>query len=133
MCRKTGVPVSGGAVVAALGLGANGDMHGFVLDQPRLMSLCLFGLALILPLVLGGLAVYRLFPDRGKRAAVAWAAFLGLIVFEASLIGMLLDPKSGSASLQYKLTVAGAAAVGAFLLVLLGTLFYSNVLRMIRK
>jgi len=75
-----------------------------------------------------GLAILRRHPIRKRGLAmIAYAALIGLLFFEASSIGMALDPKARSLGVARVLLYSGLIGVATTLAVLLFSPLYSFV------
>jgi len=86
----------------------------------------------LITLVLGIMFIIRKPGFEHRFSSLAGAILIGLVFFEASLIGMLMDPRSISVSLIKLIEIAGAMGLTVFVLVLLFGPIYQRLLQMFR-
>ena len=77
------------------------------------------GAFIIIPLATFGFGVWRILQLDEKYHRISAAGLIGFISFEASVIGMIIDPRSPSLTLQELFLTSGTIGLVAFLFVIL--------------
>ena len=77
------------------------------------------GAFIIIPLATFGFGVWRILQLDEKYHRISAAGLIGFIFFEASVIGMIIDPRSRNLTLQELFLTSGTIGLVAFLFVIL--------------
>lgn len=89
-------------------------------------SLLQCGVFIIIPVITFGIGIWKIIKLNPKYQKVSISALIGFIFFEASIIGLIIDPRSSGHSFQELLVLSGIIgfATSLFVLILLpiGTL-----------
>jgi len=88
-----------------------------------------------IPLITFGLGLKFIISRLGFKhrfSSMAIAIVIGIVFFEASLIGMLIDPRSISVSLIKLIEIAGLIGFTVFVLILLFGPIYQRLLQIFR-
>ena len=87
----------------------------------------------ILPIVTFGFGLQYILKLNNKYQRSGIAGVIGFTFFEASLIGMLIDPRSNQMNFKEIILISLAIGAGAFLIVLLFTPIAKLIFQTFRK
>lgn len=68
-----------------------------------------------------------------KLGVIFFALLMGLVLFEASVIGMIIDPRSGSFGWTKLIGIAGLIGTATSILVLAFSWVYANLIKNLRR
>lgn len=82
---------------------------------------------------LGLWLIHRLIGFQNRLASVLIVMLIGIVFFEGTLIGTLLDPKAAASNIVDKLKISGLVGAGALILVLIFLPIYQALYRLLSK
>jgi hypothetical protein len=101
-----------------------------------LINLLECGAFILIPGFSFGLGLWligRYLGHRDRLSKVYYAFLMGIVTFEASFIGMSIDPRSASVGLTKLVTTSGLIGIGVSLFVLVFTPIYVNLIKIFKR
>jgi len=102
---------------------------GFLVNFKVVFQMWLFFLAAIVPLVGGFFLIWKYQWNNQRTAFFLATGLLGLVAFEISMLGMLIDERSSNFSFTYILSNAVFIGIAAFIVSTIGSLLFSALFR----
>lgn len=106
---------------------------GFFLGVETVFRFGLFLLAVVVPIIVGSLAIYRFAWHRENVAMILVAGLLGFAAFATFLLGLVFDPDSTGFSWGYLLATSLGVGVIVFIFVIVVAFAYAAFFRTIRQ
>ena len=91
------------------------------------------GAFIIIPLATFGVDVWRILQLDEKYHRVSIAGLMGFISFEATIIGMIIDPRSGNMGSKELVVTSGIIGIATFLFVILFLPVAMAIFRIFKK
>ena len=98
-----------------------------------LLLLLQCGTFIIIPIATFGFGVWKILQLDEKYQLVSIAGLIGFIFFEASTIGMSIDPRSGDIDFRELIFTSGPIGIATFLFVLLFLPIAIEIFRIFKK
>ncbi|HVF25357.1 MAG TPA: hypothetical protein VNA23_05675 [Anaerolineales bacterium] len=98
-----------------------------------LLMLLQCGAFVVIPMATFGFGVRRILQLDEKYHRISSAGLIGFISFEASTIGMIIDPRSGNIDFSELIFTSGIIGIATFLLVLFFLPIAMEIFRICKK